>query len=235
MEAKTEHTETLPQIKNLKRLLSELKEVQWRIEEVAHTPGNEPARNLFDNRMQPAMDGIYTMVTSMIDLEKLEDGEGGSRQMLAAMADFRGSFTRSQATLGNLVTSDTSEDEVAFLNQAGIAKQRLKDLTDDSDLLIPEQKLLLNRLKTEFPLFVTLSDEIIKARKSPEWNIANAILHNEAVPISRQISDILSEMASQQSRLMVAGVARMDKLSRVATASSFFFVIFMAVSAWIVS
>ncbi|NNM30827.1 MAG: hypothetical protein HKO57_15010, partial [Akkermansiaceae bacterium] len=143
-------------IADIERLLSELKEIQWWIEDVAQTPGNEPARDLLMNGLQPTMTKIYEAITALINLEKAADQNGRSNRILAAMADFRGFFTRSWATMGNLVESGAESDEQAFRSQLGVAQRRLEDLAADAASLGPEQRALLNFIVAQFPRYVAV-------------------------------------------------------------------------------
>ncbi len=218
-----------------KRLLSELKEVQWWIEDVAQSPGNERARDLLQRQLQPTMNDIYDFITAMIDLEKARDDEGRSKRYLGAMADFRGYFTRSRTTLGRFVQSGEGGDVLAFHSQVDIASQRLVDLSGDSEHLDEEQRVLLRPIEKQFPHYADVAEEIIEARKAPDWNIARALLTGEAVPKSRRVTQLLADLADRKSAKVAANAAKLEGLSHTAVGFSAVMLIGMAVMARIVS
>ncbi|MDH3582604.1 MAG: hypothetical protein OER86_00120, partial [Phycisphaerae bacterium] len=77
------------QLSALTTALEDLREWQWWIEEVAHTPGNEPARNLYEQDMRPIIERSEMGITALIDREKRTVGEGVRKDLMGAMADFR--------------------------------------------------------------------------------------------------------------------------------------------------
>ena len=219
-------------------LLSELKEVQWWVEDVARTPGNQPARDLKTNVLQPVTDEIYESVTALIDLEKLADESGHAKRQvsaMAAMADFRGFFTRSRATLGSVIQSSEGADEQAFRAQVGIAERRLGDLAGASADLSPQQRDLLKQIDKQFQNYLAVSGEIIAFRNAPDWNVAQSLLREEAVPKSREATELLTTLAENSSQRLSEEAAWLGKLSNGAIGLSGLFFIGMAAAAWIVS
>ncbi|NIP84552.1 MAG: hypothetical protein GTO03_02945, partial [Planctomycetales bacterium] len=69
--------------------LDELRDIQDKIEQVAHTPANEPAQLLLTREITPLSDKIFAACTEMIELEKEFPSGSHRRMLLAAMADFR--------------------------------------------------------------------------------------------------------------------------------------------------
>ncbi len=222
-------------IAEAKILLSELQEVQWWIEDVAQTPGNEPARDLLENRLQPVMDEIYDSITALIDLEKLAGETGRPNRILAAMADFRGFFTRSQATLGNLLQSGAGAHQRAFRSQVDVARARLADLAGDAAILSPEQRVHLERIELQLPYYLAVSEETITRRNAPDWNIARSLLRDEAVPRARQAGALLTVLAEESSQKVTEDAGRLEKLGNAAIGLSGLCFIGMATAAWFVS
>ncbi|CAK9015242.1 Uncharacterized protein SCF082_LOCUS12669, partial [Durusdinium trenchii] len=67
--------ENVARLAEVQRLLRELKQAQWWVEEVAQTPGNEPARVLVSVYVDPPAENIAELIDSVIELEKQQPGE----------------------------------------------------------------------------------------------------------------------------------------------------------------
>ncbi|NNE91927.1 MAG: response regulator [Verrucomicrobiales bacterium] len=222
-------------VARIKAILSELREIQWWIEDVARTPGNEPARDLLVTRLEPATNEIYESITVLIELEKKMDDAGRPNRMLAAMADFRGSFTRSWATIGSLMQSGTGAEERAFRSRLETARKRLTDLKADAAELTKEQQVILERISSQLPYYGEISDEVISRRRSPDWNAARFLLREEAIPISREGTILLDALTQKRSLEVTADAARLDRLGRTAIGLSGLLFLITATAAWMIS
>ncbi|MFT5471287.1 MAG: PAS domain S-box-containing protein [Verrucomicrobiales bacterium] len=222
-------------IAEAKRALSELKEVQWWIEDVAQTPGNEPASDLFGDKLRASGDEIYQTITAMIELEKALDDPNRPNRAFAAMADFRGSFSRSQTALGAFVQSGVGADELMFGSQAGIAQQRLADLRADTQSLTPDQRTLLEAIDMRLPSHIEFAEEVIAFREAPDWNRARYLLRQEAVPIAREVTGMLTALAERRSEQVAVDAARLQRMSSVAIGMSAILMAVLGGAAWFVS
>lgn len=235
LSSKSSTEEEQETIRQSRRLLSRLKEVQWWVEDVAQTPGNEPARHLFESRLRPLMTVVYDEITAMIELEKLNKSGAASNGNFATMADLRGSFSRSGAALSSFITSGGGVDQRAFELRFQTAARQLKALEKHPERLSQEQKELLKRISTHFPHCRRLSKQLIQLRTANDWNIARHLLSTEAVPTSRESTAILSELSRECSMRVTREANRLEMLSNFAIGASALFFLGMAGAAWVVS
>ncbi|MDF1737974.1 MAG: response regulator [Verrucomicrobiales bacterium] len=235
LSSKTSTTAEQDTIRQSRQLLSELKEVQWWVEEVAQTPGNEPARHLFETRLQPIMGMIYDEITAIIELESATGSESSSRENLAIMADFRGAFSRSVAALSSYVTSGSGVDQRSFELRFELASKQIAALGEIAGSLSPQQREFQKRITRQFPHCRNLSREVIKLRNADDWNIARHFLRTEAVPTSRKSTALLSELSRDCSLRVTRKANRLEWLSNIAIGASALFFLGMAGAAWIIS
>jgi PAS domain S-box-containing protein len=216
------------------RLLSELREVQWWIENIAQTPGNVPARDLLQNDLQSKTDEIYELISAIIEIELLDLPENGQRpiRILGAMADFRGSFSRSRATLGSFLSSGANAAQLSFRDQLAHAQRRLGNLAADRARLNADQQEFLARIEGQLPNYAQQCDAIIQLRLAPEWNVAQHLLRQEAMPKAREIVARLTTLAEERGDSVTSNAEQLEALSRVAIGVAAFFVIIMGASAW---
>ena len=222
-------------IAKVKGLLGELKEVQGRIEEIAQTPDNEPARKALETELQPMMDEIYAAITELIDLEKLVDDPARPNRFLAAMADFRGSFAHSGTKLGALMQSNTTEAELAFRSQLKHAHERLDSVASNSESLSLEQKAVLERILSRLPQYNALVEKILSQRQAPDWNIARSLLREVAAPKSEEAMALLTAISEQRGQRVIREARLLERLSNAAVISAALLLVGMAIAAWFIS
>ncbi|MDH3603503.1 MAG: hypothetical protein OEU26_28150, partial [Candidatus Tectomicrobia bacterium] len=121
------------------RLLRQLEVSQWWVEEVAHAPGNEPARVMLSQDVQPVAQVILSVITAMIDIEKQYAGSTDRKLLLGRMADFRGFFATSETLLTDFVVNADVEAEKRFRRHLTLVWARLKDIEALSHVLTSEQ------------------------------------------------------------------------------------------------
>ena len=112
--SRSEGSDDIVRLDQLRRLLEDLREEQWWIEDVAQTPGNQPARRMLVEDIQPLTGVIFGAVTSMIELEK--DSPPRQQDIYSGfLADFRGFFTRANTALSAFVHTpdDVLENDFA--------------------------------------------------------------------------------------------------------------------------
>ncbi len=221
----------LGSVREVRSLLHELKEIQWWVEDVAQTPGNEPARDMLMTELKPVVDDIYESITAMIDDEVQRGGEGRDHQILAAMADFRGYFTRSQTTLSMLVGSGSSADQLEFEALLKFARKRFADLEAYSGSLGPAQQEYLGRIDEELEYCIGLFGRVLARRNAPDWNIARFRLREEAVPTSQQATSLLSTLAEREGQRMRESENKLDILTNTSIGLAVLFLLAMAAAA----
>jgi signal transduction histidine kinase len=222
-------------LKEVARLLDDLEESQWWIEEVSQTPGNEPARLLLNRGIEPIARSVVSAISGMIDEENQLVGGHQRNQLLATMADFQGAFASSWGALRDFVGTGTGESETAFRDGLRLATERYQGLESQAYLLTEGPTDLLGWLEDEFPAYGPLCDQAIALRKTDEWNIAQHWLGSETAPLARQITTLLGTMATKQNTLASEEAAVVIGISNTAMGLSLLLIAAMAAAAPVLS
>ncbi len=159
-----------------------LRQVQQRVEDIAHTEQNIPALQLLTTEAVPRAEKIAAALTAIMDAEAAQEGTAERKKLLKIMADTRGSFAFALADeRAYLFTGDEAfrrsfeeewaKYEAAFKQAAGLVA-----------LLNPNQRLEWDSLVTLRGEFAPLIKKMFDLRKSKDWNKANYILATEAAP-----------------------------------------------------
>ncbi len=217
------------------RLLRQLEISQWWVEDVAHTPGNEPARVMLNQQVQPVAKAILSATTAMIDAEKWFEDNANRKLLLGRMTDFRGLFTASEALLTDVIADAGVDRENAFYRQMRLVRSRLRDVGAWSHVLTPDQLDLLAWLYEEFLAYDALSKQAVITRKRASWNVAQHLMTTQTVPLSKQVNKLLTELSANQNAQMAAEAKLVSRMTNVALWLSLAFIVVMGVVAGYVS
>jgi signal transduction histidine kinase len=218
-------------LKEVARLLDDLEESQWWIEEVSQTPGNEPARLFLNRDIEPIARSVVSAISAMIDEENQLVGMPQRKQLLATMADFQVAFASSWGALRDFVGTGTGESEAAFQDGLRLATEKFQGLQSQAYLLAEEPTDLLDWLEDEFPAYGPLCEKAIALRKTDEWDIAQHWLGAETAPLARQITSILGDMATKQNTRASEEAAVVIRVSNAAMGLSLLLIAAMAAAA----
>ena len=204
--------ENVRRLWEVKAHLKELKQAQWWIEDVAMTPGNQPARVRMTQEVGPVADQIINAIDALITIERDRPAATRSASRLADLAELRTEFVLLRAPLDRFADSGIESDLETFEARMPAVPERLSQLRE----LNPEQSALAELAGELLLAFESLAREVVEARRSPQWNVALFRLRTEALPHARAATHLLREMSDHQSILMAADARQVSIVSDAA-------------------
>ncbi len=222
-------------LEDVTSVLDELEEAQWWTEDVARTPGNEPARIRFQEYVEPVGDDILRTVGALIELERASPDGPDRKRLLGSMADLRNSLVLSGTELVSFLASGSEVDERGSWRHLELAKERMRSIGELSHLLTDDQRDLLAWTKQELPVFERLAGEAIEIPNSDRWNIAQHRLRDEAVPLGRRVSALLNRITRTNKDRMRENVSNVSVISTAAAVVSSVLAAGAFVITWLVS
>ena len=202
----------LQRLHHLETLLADLQESQWWVQDIAHTPGNDPARVVYLLDVEPSADKLNSVIAALLQEETGQDSGSERKILLARLAELQNAFATMRLLLREILGNNGLNYEDQFhqcLEQtAAIAAQLAV-----SPLLTTEQARLLNLLRVELRAFAQFAQEVIRIRRSPNWNIAMRTLAQETDPLANQVIALASALATD-SRI------RLEREAEAASAAS---------------
>lgn len=192
-----------PRLLELQGLLTQLQEIQWWIEDVAQTPGNEPARVLLAREVNPIAEELARLMSALIGLESERPG-ADRRAILTGMVNARRAFTQSRYALSDFVDDGSPSEARRYAKSVATLLQSLHSLAEvRSRLTIPQRELLIH-LNSEAQAYSLAGEAAITARRSAQWNVAQHRLATEAGPLAERANALLEDMTQSQTALMTA-------------------------------
>ncbi len=187
------------QIAHLGEVLRALKIVQWSIEDVAHTPGNEPAAVAYEMRLRPLRTSLLRSLRESIDQYSMTNSGERSIDFVANLARFRSSISRTDLALSAYLDDYSEVRERATLGELELARSLAAKLavdvqpTTDGDL----EALLLFALD-EFVAYELQAQEVVAMRRASELSVAQLLYVEEGQPLVQEARATASLLAASQ-------------------------------------
>lgn len=175
-----------------KALLTEFRSAQNKVESIANSDEQFPANVILLNTAAPTAAIVVREITALIDEEKTLPATRARKDLLAAMADFRGSMALSLAAIRAYLLSGQTSFRQEFESRWAVNEARFKLLSDSASLFTPSQKKAFESLSQARKTFSPLPPRMFDIRESDHFNMANFTLVAEAAPRAGKILDILA-------------------------------------------
>ena len=175
-----------------KSVLNEFAVAQQKVEDIAHTPDEQPATDILVTQAAPRAATIVKSITGMIDAEQNLAATPERKAILGMMADVRGTMGMSLANIRAFLLTGQDMFREKFDEMWSKNERRFKDLEDNAGLMSTNQKKLFAELSTARKAFAPLPSQMFEIRASEKWNMANYLLVTEAAPRAGKLLTVLA-------------------------------------------
>ena len=155
--------------------------------------------------------------------------------LLVAVLEAETALFRSQTALRSFVDSGKTADRKQFGFLVAETMAEIDRITGAEEQLSQKQKELIDMLRDELKAYRMLADQAIAARMSEQWNVARYRLANEALPLAREVTQLLTDMSRNQDALMKSDAWRVKTLSNLASGLAIALIFATTVAAWLIS
>ncbi len=184
------------------KLLDQLEIEQVNIELIAHKLENVRSSEILLNDAIPLASSVADRITTMIDFAKSQNASPDRLALLAAMADFRGSFALSLADIRAFLLAGDARFKGSFELHWLRNEKSYQNLNTLTSHMAPFEIGVLHEIKLLREEFSHLPKQMINARQSDNWNQANYLLKTTAVVTANELVYILQKMVSNQNILL---------------------------------
>ncbi len=217
------------------RLLTELKEVQWHIEDVAQSLGNEPGRVLLENDIYPLSEAIALPITSLIDIEKSRPPTIQSKNYLGWMADLRYSFSQCRSQLSDYVESGDAATRDNVIENLKTVMRNVENINAQQQVLSTDQIAMLSDIMFNLEAYQYLVEHVVEIRQQNDWNVAQHLLVTQAIPRARKAADLLESMNASQASLSSVDGDWVNKICDIAIIGSLVMITVLMIGAQVAS
>jgi hypothetical protein len=208
--------EVAEQVKEISHGLRDLARVQWAIEDVARTPGNQPASVAYRERLEPLRRSVLRHTGNLIENEAHDSTGEYSVQIVGRLSRFRTRFVETDLALIELLSDyDAARDHEldVLLMQTGESAERIR--TERSAQLSGDELRMLDFTLGEFDAYAAQVRQVIALRKSDQWNVALQLFVTEAQPAAERVREVADRLAVEQT---AASTERTQSLAEASNA-----------------
>ncbi len=200
--SESQDKENAGRLEKIGTLLEDLKKYQSEIEDIAQTIENTPAQKILIEEGVPMADILYDDMSRIIEIEQTLEASAERKALLGMMSDIRGSLGISLAAIRAYLISGNQKFKEDFEISWATNGKRLSDLTDNMELLTPEQQKFLKNFNAVREKMNPFSAKVFAIRGGNHWNLARAWLAEKVVPVSQEINEHINIIMESQKKLM---------------------------------
>jgi len=203
-------TENQTRLIAIEKEMDAIKNFQQKIEDIAQTPENSPARKILFKTAEPMAKKIVSTVSKMISMEMKVKISPERNKLLGILAGIETTASLALERSEEFLMSGRQEFKNESLENWRKTKAHMEQLQKNTSLLTEQQIELYKTLEISIPKLSTSLEEIIRIRSGDEWNLANHWLETQAAPTASKIKAMLNEMTLLQEQLLENDVAEIS-------------------------
>jgi hypothetical protein len=198
----------------LEKSLRELKLIQWAIEDVAHTPGNEPARVAYQQRLEPLRRSILRGLHGAIEEYSAGEQAEQSFDFMVQLARFRAAFSEGDLALTTLIDDFSEVLEHSARERLALSKILAGEIARElPDRLGGDSRDRVAFILGEFSAYDIQVQQVTALRRSGAWNVAQQLFVQDAQPLVLKARSLAAELAETQATRAVENARLLSRAS----------------------
>jgi CheY-like chemotaxis protein/putative methionine-R-sulfoxide reductase with GAF domain len=211
----TEDEPTRSELAKLHSQLNDLEMWQWHIEDVAQTPGNQPARATLELQLNSISERMFAAAAAMVEIEAKEDFENNWKDTLNALIGLRTYLYEADRALLSFVEHGRQFDKNAFRHKVQLVVRDLKIISNAQGLFSGQLLEQFDIFNDAFISYQQYATKVLLIRSSDEWNVAHHLLASMAVPLAKQIRTRLNAMAVHERSRALEVATLINQISKL--------------------
>ncbi|EEX39812.1 methyl-accepting chemotaxis protein [Vibrio furnissii] len=166
--------------------------------ELAHSPENLPAHNLFINEAAPIAEVALDQIQGLINDEASKKEGDDRKRLFKVYADSYNSLANSLSAMRDFLLYGKPEYLSKYHDFIKAHNQSVREIEDKLDLLDDSDRSLWDLFKEMQQLYFPLADQTIALRQSPDWNVANQEMAQKLLPAASALAASLDNVVAAQ-------------------------------------
>ena len=188
--------ETQKILERLHPLLRKLYVSQWLIQDIAQTPGNEPAKATIERYITPVAEKLEHSLSDLI--QKYHHANALDHREHVALLEVESPFRLARMMLESFVYSGQRQHESQFREAFQKSWHTFNAWVETYPHPMPkhqdQDQDLATTIQKAFLALDILTNETIQQRKTEKWNVAQSLMRTQAVPRAQKVLDVISTL-----------------------------------------
>lgn len=169
-----------------------------KIVELAHSPENLPAHNLFTNEAAPIAEVALDQIQGLINDEASKKEGDERKRLFKVYADSYNSLANALSAMRDFLLYGKPEYLSKYQEFIKAHNQSVSEIEDKLELLDDSDRSLWDLFKEMQQLYFPLADQTIALRQSPDWNFANQEMAKQLLPAASALEASLENVVAAQ-------------------------------------
>ncbi len=204
--------ESVTRLTRIANNISQFKQRQQEIADIANTPENQPALQLFINEFTPQIDIIEESLMELVAEQKKRAPSQETYRQFGHLTEFAFSLGFADAELEAFLLSGDDYHTKKFERLWELKSKSLDALKADQERMTASQRVAFASLEAACQSIAALPGQLIEMRAGKEWNRANYWFKTEVDPIAKKIVHDVEAMIAVQRKLRDADIAQVEAL-----------------------
>ena len=202
--------ENKTRLKSIEEEINNFKTAQQKIEDIAQTPENFPAKKILFNQAEPLEKSILAIISKMIKRSIKDTITPKNKRQIEILANMETAISLSLERTDEFLLSGKEEFKKESLENWRKIAGQMTALKNNASNSSKEQLNYFESLESGLSQLGPLLEEIIRIRSGEEWNHANHLLKTEAAPTAFRIKELLKDMSISQEQLLENDVEQLS-------------------------
>ena len=175
--------------------LAKLQRSVWYVVNVAHAPGNNPARHMYERDIVPVYHKIQSALTGVGSV----GGSAADIELIVAIT--HQTLSEAVRRLSDALSSREIFEIKEFREQSARIEHMLARLGTETSR-DPDRAELLNWLNREYSVYKSLAERSLDLRHSADWNRALYVLQTETEPLAQSMRSDMDHLKISTARAL---------------------------------
>ncbi len=191
-----------PELNDLEARFRQLREIQWWIAEIAHTPGDKPAVLFFYETLEPHAKPVFHNLSWMIAELGNRGATASTHQARGYLANARANFSAAHPILLEYATSNDPRPLARFRDHRRAVVENLTATRAIAGTFDRFEREVLEALEEHVAGYNALSDELLEIRASMPASRAITWMTTEATALERGLERALTDIVHRETQAM---------------------------------
>ncbi|HET9843437.1 MAG TPA: response regulator [Gammaproteobacteria bacterium] len=187
-------------LKGIKTKLFQLKLYQEDIEQLSHTPDNNPSLNFYANTMVPLIDSL-TQEAKSIQISEVEIKNFDPAPFNRILNEYQQTFEFLSLNLQAYLSGKSDSSRLKVVNLWAKQKDLLNQLKNYERYLTPVAKVSINKLELGMQRLESLQNEYVLKEEKIVTNKAEQLFLTQGTKLAHEISTDINSMISLQNKV----------------------------------
>jgi len=210
LSANWEDPETVKAFTELRQVLTDFRQAQDQIADVANTDRDVPSETMFFNEAMPHGDQMVDALNNILTLEREIAATDERKLLVEYVSAAKGHMLSAAQAVTAFLVSGTDEQLATVHAEVASCQASVDRLMTKTALFTPEQRAEFDRYISERQQFLGKTTQVLAMRGSDDWCQSEYICLNVVTPLAGHADALLKQIVTSETASQEAAAAELQ-------------------------